>query len=492
MEARSAFSVERTSVKQLSNMGMSGPLSSSCPVFPLPAPVEATYPKLPDSQLSSVEKELMTRPFTHSNSRGVVGHTFSSSPGYSPDLHHSSLSSHERHSTNSHFISQSTTTVAPLPLPYFKENSASFLTDSMPSFLDFPANTSNGHSQVEGDVCNIMASEEYCQRKDWQEWADQLINDDDSLTSNWNNLFADDIQDFEPKVPFQVSKPSSQFPGHQAHGHQQLPASSGENCNGAAPFSSANSASAKPRMRWTPELHEAFVEAVNQLGGSERATPKGVLKLMKVEGLTIYHVKSHLQIWFEMQKYRTARYRPESSEGSSGNGVTERKTSSIDDISSLDLKTSFVTRLSNTGCCTGHTKGLRPLVTIFDGCIEVSGHISCTIQRNLQLRIEEQGRCLQMMFEKQCKPGIETFKASSSIIDNPSGLSLDGTKDFNAKSNSEASQVDCYRSGPDQADNSMAVEEGSPQMGAKHDSPMQHVIGDDVSAQASKRKRTNE
>lgn len=52
-----------------------------------------------------------------------------------------------------------------------------------------------------------------------------------------------------------------------------------------------------PRLRWTPDLHMAFLRAVERLGGQERATPKLVLQMMNVRGLSIAHVKSHLQMY---------------------------------------------------------------------------------------------------------------------------------------------------------------------------------------------------
>ncbi|XP_065851650.1 uncharacterized protein [Euphorbia lathyris] len=52
-----------------------------------------------------------------------------------------------------------------------------------------------------------------------------------------------------------------------------------------------------PRLRWTPQLHLSFVKAIERLGGQHRATPKLVLQLMNVNGLSIAHVKSHLQMY---------------------------------------------------------------------------------------------------------------------------------------------------------------------------------------------------
>eukprot|EP01018_Ginkgo_biloba_P031484 Gb_30427 [translate_table: standard] len=52
-----------------------------------------------------------------------------------------------------------------------------------------------------------------------------------------------------------------------------------------------------PRLRWTAHLHQCFVNAVELLGGREKATPKHILEVMDVKGLTISHIKSHLQMY---------------------------------------------------------------------------------------------------------------------------------------------------------------------------------------------------
>ncbi|KAI4371602.1 hypothetical protein MLD38_009931 [Melastoma candidum] len=48
-------------------------------------------------------------------------------------------------------------------------------------------------------------------------------------------------------------------------------------------------------LRWTADLHERFVDAVTQLGGASKATPKAIMRTMNVKGLTLFHLKSHLQ-----------------------------------------------------------------------------------------------------------------------------------------------------------------------------------------------------
>ncbi|KAJ8749110.1 hypothetical protein K2173_013717 [Erythroxylum novogranatense] len=487
MKARPTLSIQRSGAKQLSNVGVSGAMSSSLPVLPIQ--LEETCPKLPDSQQVSIERELITRPRVHashptSNSE-VVGHIFSSSPGFSTDLQYSTVSPSE-HTRNTRFVSQSPTNVEALSLAqaspgllqsstssnYGKENSASWSPQSLPSFLDFPMDNLVHSNQIESNSCSgVMTSEDYSKKNDWQEWADQLLTDDEALTSNWDDLLVDTTAaDMEPKMAYQVSKPTPSAGTQQPHVYPQLPPPSGENLSVLNPTSSTNSAPAKPRMRWTPELHEAFVEAVIQLGGSERATPKGVLKLMKVEGLTIYHVKSHLQ------KYRTARYRPDSCEGSS-----ETRLNPIEGMPSLDLKTGIEI-----------TEALRLQVEV-----QKRLHEQLEIQRNLQLRIEEQGRHLQMMFEKQYKSGSEKPKLPSTSLENLSSLSSKAVKDSPDKNEVERLEVDVGISGTDTINNTAEEQESSPGLSREPEASQNGASENpepdngDLSSHPAKRPRTD-
>ncbi|KAJ0453967.1 putative transcription factor MYB-HB-like family [Helianthus annuus] len=286
----------------------------------------------------------------------------------------SSVSSDETCSKRASFVSQSSGILRSTAFrEYMKENNtSSWCTDSLSDFLDYTEN---------------MSSEDVVKPNDWQDWADQLIADDDGdgASPNWNEILVDTpVADQHPKMEYYVRKPSKTTLSLQVN--TPVPASPGEACTPMTPSSCGSGSQSKPRMRWTPELHDVFMEAVNKLGGSESATPKGVLKLMKVEGLTIYHVKSHLQ------KYRTAKYKPESS----SQGPSEKKPTLMQDLPPLDFKTSSEI-----------TEALRLQVEV-----QKKLHEQLEIQKNLQMRIEEQGRYLQKIFEKQCK-----FQPSSSTLD---------------------------------------------------------------------------
>ncbi|WOK95554.1 hypothetical protein Cni_G04261 [Canna indica] len=137
--------------------------------------------------------------------------------------------------------------------------------------------------------------------------------------------------------------------------------------------------SGKQRLRWTSDLHDRFVDAIAQLGGPDRATPKGVLRVMGVPGITIYHVKSHLQ------KYRLAKYLPESP----ADGSKDDKKDSGHLPSDKD---------SAPG--TQFNEALKMQMEV-----QKRLHEQLEVQRQLQLRIEAQGRYLQKIIEEQQKLG---------------------------------------------------------------------------------------
>ncbi|PIA36267.1 hypothetical protein AQUCO_03400282v1 [Aquilegia coerulea] len=419
MEGRSSVTIQRPS-NQAGNVGVSGCMSSSLPVLPLP--LEEKYTKFSYSQQICFERELMSDPVapfdTPLASTGEnVGHKISSTSGFCTDLHSSSSSTHASHLRNSPFISQVSNNGVSSPIA-FSSHSGIIRSTPSSSCNKRNNNASCGNildqkSQIENSN-GATASEEHTSQSDWQQWADQLITDDENLAADWDELLLDtNAVDSEPKTASQAPKQSSVISPHQERTHQQPSVQSRELAMVTSPLSPVCGSSIKSRMRWTPELHECFVQAVNQLGGSERATPKGVLKLMNVEGLTILHVKSHLQ------KYRTARYGPDLTD--------EKKMSAAEETPSLSPKMSIEI-----------SEALRLQMEV-----QKRLHEQLEIQRNLQLRIEEQGKVLQMMFEKQCKKVGDNFNLSTST--STSTLNEPSTQNLplhDAKSEPEATESD--------------------------------------------------
>lgn len=157
------------------------------------------------------------------------------------------------------------------------------------------------------------------------------------------------------------------------------------------------STDAKPRLKWTPELHQRFVEAVNQLGGADKATPKSLMRVMGISGLTLYHLKSHLQ------KYRLGK--SQHTEICLGNKQ--------DDY--IEIRSSNGN--FNHDISDGSLKQMNESLQIAEALqmqmeVQRKLHEQIEVQRHLQLRIEAQGKYLQSVMKK-AQETLSVYSSSS-------------------------------------------------------------------------------
>ncbi|XP_026436327.1 protein PHR1-LIKE 2-like isoform X2 [Papaver somniferum] len=162
------------------------------------------------------------------------------------------------------------------------------------------------------------------------------------------------------------------------------------------------SSEAKPRLKWTAELHRRFVDAVTQLGGSEKATPKSLMRSMSIPGLTLYHLKSHLQ------KYRLIG-KNQRSESCSHNGPEEV------DYRELEIKSDHVNGESTGGPRT-EMDDLH-IAQALQVQLEVQKklHDQLEVQKHLQLRIEAQGRYLESILTRAQDKLLSNYSTSSAL-----------------------------------------------------------------------------
>lgn len=197
------------------------------------------------------------------------------------------------------------------------------------------------------------------------------------------------MQMYQP--PFPNAMPDGPCPAQQ----QNRLSLSGTNLPGD--LTVLASADPKPRLRWTPELHDLFVDAVIQLGGKEKATPKSVMTVMNVKGLTLYHLKSHLQ------KYRLGKQPQRDANVDAAKGVEflDRPQDEKPTCDAIGVQ---------------NQKGATEIADALKAQMEVQKQLQeqLEVQKRLQMRIEAQSKYLQSILEKaqrvfaNASAGLET------------------------------------------------------------------------------------
>ncbi|XP_060186697.1 protein PHR1-LIKE 3-like isoform X2 [Lycium barbarum] len=135
----------------------------------------------------------------------------------------------------------------------------------------------------------------------------------------------------------------------------------------------------KPRLRWTADLHERFVDAVTQLGGPSKATPKAIMRTMGVKGLTLFHLKSHLQ------KYRLGLTATYSLESPCSDGTPQQ-------LPASDLNEGYEVK-----------EALRAQMEV-----QSKLHLQVEAEKHLQIRQDAEQRYITML-EKACKMLADQF-----------------------------------------------------------------------------------
>ena len=148
----------------------------------------------------------------------------------------------------------------------------------------------------------------------------------------------------------------------------------------------------KPRLRWTVELHERFVDAVAQLGGPDKATPKTIMRVMGVKGLTLYHLKSHLQK-FRLGKQPHKDFNDHAVKDAAAAMEMHRNAASSSGIMGRNMNDRNVHM----------NEAIRMQMEVqrrLHEQLEVINQPRIKVQKHLQMRIEAQGKYMQSILEK--------------------------------------------------------------------------------------------
>ncbi|XP_077242793.1 homeodomain-like superfamily protein isoform X3 [Tasmannia lanceolata] len=183
----------------------------------------------------------------------------------------------------------------------------------------------------------------------------------------------------------------------------------------------------KPRLRWTAELHERFVDAVTHLGGPDKATPKTIMRVMGVKGLTLYHLKSHLQK-FRLGKQPHKEFNDHSVKDGE-RGLDQRTVASSSGMMGRSMNDRSI-----------HVnEALRMQMEVqrrLHEQLEVKLQ-NFNVQKHLQLRIEAQGKYMQTILEKACQTlGGENMPSGSyKTIGNQGVIDTGAMKDLGSPIN---------------------------------------------------------